>query len=274
MEPINVKSPTLQTIPSKFFLLLFLALLCFSGAVSVVSAQTTTADVCRETQKVIEQYDKERIEANRILYFKLNELTMTRYEQQIANRNLLNKSDLDRLIEDFFDLKLPKEFSRMTVEERFAFQRQFLPLLRQELAAIYGITLEEIKERRERISQQLEPRRERYKSLDCETVLAREKEKACKLEGTWEQYETAGGVPETTWTITGSGNNNASEEGGGNATGTATLDGRKLKIVWTTKAGWAGYYEWELKEDCNFGEGKLEFTAVGEGTRTSKVKRK
>jgi hypothetical protein len=95
--------------------------------------------------------------------------------------------------------------------------------------------------------------------------------KTCTMVGTWVQ-ETEGGIPTTSWTITADGK--AREVGGGNATGTATFTGRKLHIEWTTRDGYAGYYEWNLDEDCTSGKGNLVFTKTGVGTHKSNVKRR
>ncbi len=176
----NVFSTSRVRQPARFFLLpmILSALISFSGAVSSVSAQTT-AEVCRETQKVIEQYQREEQEATTNAYYKNNEMDMRRnlsiLNKAISNGNLLNDRNLGALAHELF-LTLPKEPIQMTPDERSAFQRQARSILVQKIQEISGFTLEELDQKGERIKQQLSVRRERFKTLNCDEVLSRGKD--------------------------------------------------------------------------------------------------
>ena len=175
---------------ARFFLLpmILSALISFSGAVSSVSAQTT-GEVCRETQKVIEQYQQEEQEATTNAYYKNNEEDMHRnlsiLNKAISNGTLLSDRNLGVLAQELF-LTLPKEAIRMTPEERSAFQRQARSILVQKIQELSGFTLEELDQKVERIQQQLGVRRERFKALNCDEVLSRNKVTLLNVSGTWD----------------------------------------------------------------------------------------
>ena len=175
---------------ARFFLLpmILSALISFSGAVSSVSAQTTT-EVCRETQKVIEQYQQEEQEATTNAYYKNNETDMRRnlsiLNKAIANGTLLSDRNLGVLAHELF-LTLPKEAIRMTPDERSAFQRQARSIMVQKIQELSGFTLEELDQKVERIQQQLRVRRERSKALNCDEVLSRNKVTILNVSGIWD----------------------------------------------------------------------------------------
>lgn len=81
----------------------------------------------------------------------------------------------------------------------------------------------------------------------------------CLVAGTW--THTTDEIGSTTWIIDE--NCNASETGGGNAKGTATIVAGKLTITWTAPSGYAGHYWWILNESNTSGVGELTFTAGG-----------
>jgi len=87
-----------------------------------------------------------------------------------------------------------------------------------------------------------------------DTKQPKEKE-SCTLAGSWTQ--TTKTVATTTWIISADGI--AREDGGGNATGKATLKNNVLHIGWSTKTGYEGYYEWPLDKDCASDNGVLKF---------------
>jgi hypothetical protein len=81
---------------------------------------------------------------------------------------------------------------------------------------------------------------------------------ACTLTGSWRNRATV----TTTWTFTpqGAGRYAARERGGCNATGTATLTGRTVRLTWSCPAGYAGLYQWELNAECTRGTGSVTHT--------------
>ena len=81
----------------------------------------------------------------------------------------------------------------------------------------------------------------------------------CTRVGTWSNDIPGLGLT-TSWTIDDAGV--AREAGGGAATGTATLTGGVLRIVWVgADQVTAGVYEWTLGANCQRGSGTLRFTA-------------
>ena len=82
---------------------------------------------------------------------------------------------------------------------------------------------------------------------------------SCTRVGTWKNVIPGLGLT-TSWTIDDAGV--AREAGGGAATGTATLTGGVLRIVWVgADQVTAGVYEWTLGANCQRGSGTLRFTA-------------
>ena len=83
---------------------------------------------------------------------------------------------------------------------------------------------------------------------------------ACTRIGTW-RNDVAGTLKlTTTWTIEAGGA--AQEAGGGAVSGTATLEGHVLKIVWVSPDQvTTGTYEWTLGPNCRSGQGTLTITA-------------
>lgn len=95
----------------------------------------------------------------------------------------------------------------------------------------------------------------------------------CDAAGRW-NFQIDGEVS-SVYTLTAQGYNRytASESGMGNATGTATLTGTRLRIDWTTSGGWAGYNTFELDATCNSGEGSVVFTGGGTGQKRARIQR-
>ena len=83
---------------------------------------------------------------------------------------------------------------------------------------------------------------------------------SCTRIGTW-RNDIAGTLKlTTTWTIEAGGA--AHEAGGGSVSGTATLTGHVLKIVWASPDQvTTGTYEWTLGRNCRSGQGTLTITA-------------
>jgi hypothetical protein len=83
---------------------------------------------------------------------------------------------------------------------------------------------------------------------------------SCTRIGTW-RNDIAGTLKlTTTWTIEAGGA--AHEAGGGSVSGTATLTGHVLKIVWASPDQvTTGTYEWTLGPNCRSGQGTLTITA-------------
>jgi len=77
----------------------------------------------------------------------------------------------------------------------------------------------------------------------------------CDIAGSWSNRV---GIS-TTWTFQGRGSTfTATESGGCNATGTATLAGRRLTVNWSCPAGFSGIYAWTLDDSCTSGKGQVK----------------
>jgi len=105
------------------------------------------------------------------------------------------------------------------------------------------------------------------------TPAAAEPAGGCAIEGAWQNTTPDVGASTITIARQGDGSYKATESGMGNFDGTATFKGHALRVDFKTGAGYAGWYEWTLDDSCSGGEGKLVFTAGGQGEHTSSVKR-
>lgn len=92
----------------------------------------------------------------------------------------------------------------------------------------------------------------------------------CNVAGRWRQ--TTRGVGTSIWTLTHLEENRyrATEQGSGNATGTAVLTGNKLRLD-ASVGNLKGYYLWTITPNCKGGSGILVFTGGRRGTYTSAV---
>lgn len=88
----------------------------------------------------------------------------------------------------------------------------------------------------------------------------------CDLTGTWTNHTNI----TTLWTFDridgGAASYSASETGGCNAEGTATLVGHRVTLTWACE-GFSGVYDWEFDDECRIGTGSVVHTGKGlEGT--------
>jgi hypothetical protein len=95
----------------------------------------------------------------------------------------------------------------------------------------------------------------------------------CPIEGKW--LNDAPDLGQSTITITRQpdGTFKATEDGMANFDGSATVAGKVLHIDFRTDNGYAGSYEWVLDDSCSVGDGKVSFTAGGQGDHTSRLQR-
>ena len=221
MKLINIQFSTTQTLRSAKFSLLptiLLTLIFLSGGASFISAQDTP-EVCRQTKAVIEQYEREELEVNHLVYYKYNEDSLYNYlsklDEAIDSGRLLKEPDL-KYLAGTARLKLPKEIGKMTVAEKAAFQREARTEIERTYQDASEVTLDELNQKSDRILVQLKLRWERYNALDCKTVLAREKEKGQSLPIPNVITEREGGFTGT-WTLRGTNAFEASWDNGAKA---------------------------------------------------------
>ncbi len=78
----------------------------------------------------------------------------------------------------------------------------------------------------------------------------------CDVTGRWRQSTREADCPESHWTFrpNRAGGYDATEEGCGDATGTARVEGAMLFVEFTSSRG-AGLHAWRLGDGCSHGDG-------------------
>lgn len=191
---------------SRYLLFTFflIALNSFSGSNSVAIAQTT-AEVCRETNSIIKQYELEKSEVKSKLYYKNNEDYMRDYlsllNNAIGNRTFLTQNKLFE-IAYYIKFPLPKNVEEMTMAERDLFQKNARNFLNGKIQDISQMDLTEIESQLNRVEYQLQIRTRRYFELNCGEVLEREKNRAT-IPNMIRECESYQGTVCGTWTLRG-----------------------------------------------------------------------
>jgi hypothetical protein len=96
----------------------------------------------------------------------------------------------------------------------------------------------------------------------------------CDISGTWRHIVQ--GIGESTFTFTSVGNGRYSmqETGLGNASGTAVVNGTRVRLEWSSsQSGDKGYTEWDLSNGCTMGNGNLVYTYGRSGTMPNRIER-
>ncbi|HEX6186852.1 MAG TPA: hypothetical protein VFZ40_02125 [Pyrinomonadaceae bacterium] len=222
-------------------LLVMAGLLCAPGTATAQS----TADVCRETNKVLKQLEREHDEAGRLNQIKSNEEEW---------RGIL--AELRRGIASGYVISMLDELSaRVNVRgpgygasnnERLAFQKTLRDLLEKAIQEARDSNANELLDRLLRVRDQIALRQSRMFSLKCSEVFKREGED--NLSGTWicKASCPAGGEGKTAsiahngeaLTFTNEGGQSSAgrftgaksvvARGWGNLTGTIANEGREL----------------------------------------------
>ncbi len=281
---------------SRFLLpLLFLAAL-ISFSVTISSVQSTaevnretegftapatrsernpdTAEVCLETQKVLDQIKRELQELFRTKKFKEEETSyrdsLSALNKVIANGSLLNMGELGFILANV-PVERPKNkitgreksVSQLTPQERSALQRSLRSVLQRELEKAANTTLDRLEDRIAKNQVQRNIREQRMRDLDCVNVLKRKKGETVEsgktpdISGTWNYGSYVYKISQTgstfTWSMS-SFNETATEgtikgksvsakventNGSKRITGTVTQvdgNGRATQIEWSTGA--------------------------------------
>jgi hypothetical protein len=96
----------------------------------------------------------------------------------------------------------------------------------------------------------------------------------CDMNGTWRHYIQGIGESTLTFSSLGNGRYNVRESGLGNASGTAYVNGTRVRLDWTSsQSGDGGYTEWDMSNGCNLGTGNLTYTYGKSGTFTNRIER-
>jgi hypothetical protein len=162
--------------------LLFVLAYTFA-APSTAAAQQSTAEVCRETQKVQDQYMNEYGQVYRTLFVIKHEdsvrTDLSELRSGIANGYII--SDLER-IASYVGVEAPT-----SPKERLAFQKTLRPALERELQKAPNSNKDDLVLRRNQLYYQINLRTKRLHELNCEEVLKRESSSADlpNLSGTW-----------------------------------------------------------------------------------------
>ncbi len=172
LERARFLLPSLFLITSIFFL----------ATTSTVFAQTkSTLEICDETQRVMDQYEREHIELLRKRVFKQGEESVRTHlsalDQAIKSGTLIK---VDRLVQlaKLVKIELPKDSDdseklpvQLTVQERSALQRVISSVLGRELEEAVNTTLDRIDDRLAKNRYQVKIRQQRLKDLNCAQVL-------------------------------------------------------------------------------------------------------
>ena len=96
----------------------------------------------------------------------------------------------------------------------------------------------------------------------------------CDMNGTWRHYIQGIGESTLTFSSLGNGRYSVRESGLGNASGTANVNGTRVRLDWTSsQSGDGGYTEWDMSNMCNLGTGNLIYTYGKSGTFTNRIER-
>jgi hypothetical protein len=171
------------------------------GGQPVASATPTTAEVCQETQNVLDQIKRELKELERTKKFKDEERShrdsFSALDKAIVNGRLLNTSELEFILADV-PVERPKNSNgreksavQWTPQERSALQRSLRSALQRELEKAANTTLDRLWDRIAKNQVQRNIREQRMKDLDCVNVLKRKKGETVEsretpdISGTW-----------------------------------------------------------------------------------------
>ena len=220
--------------------LVLMAFISFSNTTSSVFAQST-AEVCRETQKVRDQYAREKKAVS-------NKLEIS-HDLNHYNDTLSNLGEAIRVgyvVSGFYNLvyKLNSHADAQiskprNVKERLDIQRQMYPLLKRLIDEASEVDDDqELIDQLDRINTQIYQRDVRLDELNCYEVLKRNSSDDLggtpNLAGTWKAlswvYEITQNGTSFSWRITNDAVYNESATG-------EILDGNKIKATWTNKNG-------------------------------------
>ena len=158
-------------------LLLIIFILSAFNSTGTVFAQST-AEVCRETQKIIDQYERELGEIE--LTGTVLELRSYLSELRKAIANGFVAPNLT-YIAGFLRLELPGP----TAKERLAFQKTVRTVLERELQKAIVADTDDLELQKDRIRAQLRLRYQRMEDLDCSKAIDIEKSSKSDIFGTW-----------------------------------------------------------------------------------------
>lgn len=175
----------------------------------VASATPTTAEVCRETQKVLDQIERELKELERTDMFKKEEedyrYALSALDKAIATGTLIDTTRLHILLEGT-EVETPintitgqkKEPGEWTIQERSALQRTVRPVLKRELEEAANTTWARLEDRIAKNKTQRNIREQRMIDLNCSDVLSRDTGDG----GTGDANKWDGVFTESPWTFT------------------------------------------------------------------------
>jgi hypothetical protein len=206
---------------------------------SRLAAAQSTAEVCRETQKVLDQYQREKKEIDRGAWAIRNKGDAERY---MANLNQAIAGGFVAANLNYLAEVMLLETPPPTKNERMEFQRAARLVLQGTMAATARTTLDDLYARNERILNQMDIRQRRLKNLKCDEVLAREQsssENGLSVVGTWTWAFAEKGDPEKHGTVTFNADPTDSDKGtmdwSGGSHGTWTQSGVTVELHWDKK---------------------------------------
>ncbi|HYJ89748.1 MAG TPA: hypothetical protein VEV84_00435, partial [Pyrinomonadaceae bacterium] len=190
--------------------------IAFFLLLTAAAAAQTTEDVCRETQKVMEQYRSEKKELDLQRSVKGLETDWRKRYAQLnvaaSNKGYIDAGDLEIYAHELKIDYVPKDSNGAekrsgywTVEERAAVQRAVRNRLSKVLTEVAGVTMADLNERDELLQQQIGTREQRMRDLRCNDLpKAGDNSGSTSFAGKWEGTAGDGRFREI-WTISGSG---------------------------------------------------------------------
>lgn len=221
----------------KTFCRLFLLMSALScpGTNSALSAQSTE-EICRETQKVLEHYEKERgviettqLEKQREDYYRKRLQTLRKF---IANNFQWAPKELQKISDDI-RFTPPKEIEKMSKEETLVFQKQLRSAFEQYIQKLAETKMGDIEEQLEQVELQIQARQNRLKELNCAGTLE-ESEENISIAGTWSAYKWTYEIKQNgktfSWKIT-------NDEAYGEKADGEFIGKNRIKATWKNKNG-------------------------------------
>lgn len=224
-------------------------LVVIAGSLAAPQAATAqgTADVCRETKKVYDQYDREWTELYGTMRFKDREawwrMQLPELRRAIAGGYVV--SGLDTIAANLW-VKNPGS----STKARLAFQKTAKDLAESRMQKVQDLAMDDLEDQKNRLFEQMKIREQRMKDLNCDKVLARENSSSSSTQsgcdgfsGTW---KTSFG--EMAFKITGSSALASYDFDGGRVRGTVSPDGKVLSGTYSESEA-KGTFRFTLAED-------------------------
>jgi hypothetical protein len=219
--------------------------------------EQSTAEVCRETKRVYDQYDRDWKELYGTMRFKEREAwwrtQLRELRRAIAGGYVV--SGLDN-IAAFLWIANPGP----STKNRLAFQSAARDLAESRMQKVQGLEMADLEAQKDRVFEQMNIRERRMQELNCKEVLAREQSSSAKsgcdgFAGTW---KTSFG--EMTFQVNGNIATSSYDFDGGSVRGELTNGGKTLAGTYSEKEA-KGTFRFTLDPDGQSFTGRWQRTS-------------